>query len=87
MLDTGGGLWNTSTMPTRRTKGKPTMTELLRRAIAEADTLLGIERDTGVKRATLRRFRDGKQSLRLDIADRLAAYFGIESRRMRRRKG
>lgn len=53
------------------------MTELLRQAIADADTLLGIERDTSVKRAALRRFRDGEQSLRLDIADKLAAYFGI----------
>lgn len=56
------------------------MTELLRQAIADADSLLGIERDTGVKRAALRRFRDGKQSLRLDMADKLAAHFGIECR-------
>ena len=60
------------------------MTALLRQAIAEADTLLAIERDTGVKRFALRRFRDGKQSLRLDIADRLAAYFEIEVRRTRK---
>lgn len=65
----------------RRSKTKPTMTELLRQAITEAPTLLGIERDTGVKRTALRRFRDGEQSLRLDMADKLAAYFGIESRR------
>jgi plasmid maintenance system antidote protein VapI len=69
----------------RRSKNKSTMTELLRQAIAEADTLLGIERDTGVKRAALRRFRDGEQSLRLDIADRLAAYFGIQVCRKDRR--
>jgi len=62
------------------------MTELLRKAISEADSLLGIERDTGVQRASLQRFRDGEQSLRLDKADQLAAYFGIESRR-RKRKG
>ena len=42
---------------------------------------------TGVHRAALRRFRDGRQSLRLDIADRLAAYFGIEPRQTRRRRG
>ncbi|MFH1417075.1 MAG: hypothetical protein ABII12_02150 [Planctomycetota bacterium] len=54
------------------------MTALLRKAIANAPTLLGIERATGVKRAALRKFRDGEQSLRLDIADRLAEHFGLE---------
>ena len=63
------------------------MTELLRQAITDADSLLGIARDTGVQRASLRRFRDGEQSLRLDLADKLAAYFCIESRQIRRRKG
>ena len=28
---------------------------------------------------------DGEQSLRLDFADRLAAYFGIESRQTKRK--
>lgn len=64
-----------------------TMTVLLRDAIADADTLLGIQNATGVKRAALRKFRDGEQSLRLDMADRLAAHFGIECRRVGRRKG
>ena len=67
----------------RRSKRTPTMTELLREAIANADTLLGIERATGVHRAALRRFRDGETSLRLDIADKLADYFRIESHRRR----
>ena len=66
---------------------RDTMTNLLRTAIAGADSLLGIERETGVKRAALRRFRDGQQSLRLDLADKLAAHFGIECRPPRRRKG
>ena len=64
----------------RRSKSKPTMTNLLRKAISEADSLIGIERATGVHRAALRRFRDGEQSIRLDIADRLAAHFGVETR-------
>jgi len=64
-----------------------TMTELLRKAVRDADTLLGIEQDTGLKRAALRRFRDGKQSLRLDLADVLARYFGIEVHPPRRGKG
>ena len=54
------------------------MTEALREAVHKADSLLGIERATGIHRASLRRFRDGETSLRLDIADRLAAHFGIE---------
>ena len=68
----------------RRSKNKATITELLRREVAEADTPLAIERDTAVKRAALRSFRGGEQSLRLDIVDRLAAHFGIEVRRKRR---
>ncbi len=71
----------------RHTESKATMTDLLRRAITEADSLLGIERATGVKRAALRRFRDGKQSLRLDMADTLAKHFGLETRRTRQHKG
>jgi len=76
-------VWYTYFM--RRSKDKSTMTALLRQAIANAPTLLGIERETGVKRAALRKFRDGEQSLRLDIADKLAEHFGIESRRVRRK--
>ena len=59
------------------------MTELLRQAIRDADSLLGIERATGLKRSALRRFRDGKQSLRLDLADKLAEHFRIQSYRER----
>lgn len=66
-------------MPPKR-KGK-TMTELLRESIKDADSLRGIETATGIKRASLRKFVNGEQSLRLDLADRLAEYFGIESRR------
>ena len=62
------------------------MTQLLREAISEADSLLGIARDTGIQRASLQRFRDGRQSIRLDVADRLAAFFGVESRRPKRKR-
>ena len=70
----------------RRSENKPTMTQLLRKAISEADSLLGIARDTGIQRASLQRFRDGRQSIRLDVADRLAAFFGVESRRPKRKR-
>lgn len=70
-------------MPKRT--GNPTMTELLRQAIAEADSFLSVEKATGVKRQSLMKFVRGEQSLRLDMADRLAAHFGIKCRRTRRK--
>lgn len=55
-----------------------TMTDALKQAIAESGMpLIAIERATGVKRASVMRFMRGETSLRLDIADKLAAYFGI----------
>ena len=45
-----------------------------------------LERETGVKRQSLMRFVRGEQSLRLDMADRLAAYFGIECKRIKRER-
>ena len=61
------------------------MTELLLQALSEAESLRGVERATGVKNPSLVRFLQGKQSLRLDLADKLAAHFGIECRRTRRK--
>ena len=60
---------------------KPTMTELLRQAVTQAESFKAIERDTGVVRQSLMKFARGEQSLRLDKADILAEYFGIEVRR------
>lgn len=60
------------------------MTELLRDALADRkEAFRAIEAATGVPNPSLVRFLAGKQSLRLDLADRLAAYFGIEVRRSR----
>lgn len=61
------------------------MTELLKEALSEAESLRAVERATGVKNPSMVRFLQGKQSLRLDMADRLAEYLGIESRRVRRK--
>ncbi len=62
-------------------KHTETMTELLKRAIASSGlTFTDIQRATGVQRASLLRFMRGETSLRLDKADDLAEYFGIESR-------
>ena len=63
---------------------RKTMTELLRQALSEAESLSAVERATGVKRQSMMRFLRGEQSLRLDMADRLAAYLGIDVRRRSR---
>lgn len=67
------------------TRQGKTMTEVLRKAIADSGMAhIVIERATGVKRASIMRFLRGEQSLRLDMADRLAAYFGLELRTKRK---
>jgi plasmid maintenance system antidote protein VapI len=65
------------------------MSDVLRRTIAESGLAhIAIERATGVKRASIMRFLRGETSLRLDLADRLAAFFGLELRaRHKGRKG
>ena len=57
------------------------MTELLREALTGCESFQAVERATGVKRQSLMKFARGEQSLRLDMADRLAHHFGIECRR------
>lgn len=60
---------------------------VLRQAIKNSDVpLLILERETGVQRASIRRFIDNKQSLRLDVAAKLAAYFGLELVKKRKAK-
>src|SRR5207248_4392043 len=55
------------------------ITDVLRQAILDSGLpLLRIEQDTGVQRASISRFVRGKRSLRLDMADRMAVYFGLE---------
>jgi plasmid maintenance system antidote protein VapI len=61
------------------------ISDLLRRTIAQAveggrTNYKALERETGVTRASIMRFVRGSQSLRLDKADRLAAYFGLALR-------
>jgi plasmid maintenance system antidote protein VapI len=63
------------------------ITSLLRQTIVESGIpYLALERETGVQRASIQRFVDGRQSIRLDMADRLAAYFGLELTKRRRGK-
>ena len=54
------------------------MTELLRDALSKSESLREVERETGIKRQSMMKFIKGEQSLRLDLADALAAHFGIE---------
>ncbi len=60
------------------TRKNPTMTDLLRQAIKKSESFRAIQTATGVKRQSLMKFVAGEQSLRLDKADILAKYFGIE---------
>ena len=55
-----------------------TLTELLRQALAQVDSVREVARATGTHHATLLRFLREDQTLRLDVADRLAAHFDIE---------
>ncbi len=65
---------------------KTSVSAVLKKAIAESDlTYLMLERETGVSRASIMRFMRSERTLRLDMADRLAAHFGIESRQRERR--
>ena len=57
---------------------RPTMTAILLKTIKErGQSLYSIAKDTGVDKVALGRFVSGKQSLRLDRADKLAVYFGL----------
>ena len=62
-------------------KPQPTITEVLRAAIDQSGlTLYRIGKAAGVDTASLRRFARGDMSVRLDKADKLAAYFGLRLR-------
>jgi transcriptional regulator with XRE-family HTH domain len=61
------------------TKGKLSISEVLRQAIAECgQSFKKLEQETGVLRQSLMKFALGEQSLRLDMAEKLADYFGLE---------
>jgi hypothetical protein len=65
------------------------ISDLLRRTILRAvgdgqTSYKALERETGVTRASIMRFARGTQSLRLDMADRLAVRFWLELREKRK---
>jgi plasmid maintenance system antidote protein VapI len=54
------------------------ISDLLRQTIVESGiSYNALQKETGVTRASIMRFVRGDQSVRLDMADRLAAYFGL----------
>jgi plasmid maintenance system antidote protein VapI len=70
-----------------KSKSTSPLTDPLRQAIVDSGLpLLRLSKGTGVARASLIRFVRGETSLRLDIADRLAEYFGLELRSVQTRK-
>ena len=71
-------------MGARKRSREETMTQALRRALEESESLRQVERDTGLKRQSLMKFKRGEQSLRLDLADKLAKYFGLSVVKKRR---
>jgi plasmid maintenance system antidote protein VapI len=60
------------------------ISDLLRRTISESGVSYNaLQRETGVTRASIMRFVEGRQSLRLDMADRLAGFFGLALQKVR----
>ncbi len=60
-------------------QSKAPISDLLRQTIVESGVSYNaLQNETGVTRASIMRFVRGDQSLRLDMADRLAAYFDLE---------
>ena len=62
-------------------RARSSLSEVLRRAIRGGGlTFQALAEATGVERGSISRFVRGERSLRLDMADRLAAYLGLELR-------
>jgi len=62
-----------------KSKPKPTMSDILRTAIGESGlSAYRIAKDTGLVVTSIIRFVNGETSLRLDKADALAEYLGLE---------
>lgn len=62
------------------------LTAALRRAIRESgESIKGLAAATGIARMSLGRFANGQSSLRLDIAGKLAEYFGLELSKSKRK--
>ncbi len=70
-----------------KSKKKPTMTDVLKNAIEKSGvSRYRIAQDTGILETSLSRFMRGETSLRLDKADVLAEYLGLELVKKRKAK-
>ena len=59
-------------------KAPESMTDVLRRTIIDRGvSYKSLLRETGVARASIQRFVDGRRSIRHDMADRHAAYYKL----------
>jgi ribosome-binding protein aMBF1 (putative translation factor) len=68
-------------------KARSTMTEILRTAIRDSGlSAYRISKDTGLVVTSIIRFVEGETSLRLDKADLLADYLGLELVKKRKAK-
>jgi plasmid maintenance system antidote protein VapI len=55
-----------------------TITKALQEAMKSYGSVYAVARDSGLHQAQLQRFANDERSLRLDTADRLAAFFKLE---------
>lgn len=75
-------------MRTNRELPDDVLSDRLRAAIvASGIAYQRLERETGVDRSSIQRFVDGRQSLRLEGAGRIAALLGLELVKQKKRKG
>ena len=81
-LKRGAGIVIINTMNERQPKSP--ISDLLRQTIVESGVSYNaLQRETGVTRASIMRFVESRQSLRLDMADRLAEFFGLALQKVR----
>lgn len=66
-------------MAKRKQQTPAPLSDVLRRMIAESGlSMYMLSKRSGVERMSLTRFAEKRTSLRIDRADRLAAFFGLE---------
>lgn len=63
-------------------KGK-SLSDVLRAELRREESLNAVAKATGLTRQSLSRFMRAERSLRLDLADKLAAHFGLQLRKGR----
>ena len=70
-----------------KSKRKSMLTDVLKRAVRQSGlSQYRIAKDTGILESSLGRFMRGETSLRLDKADLLADYLGLELGKKRKAK-